>query len=153
MHHLSTQLTENEFEPSGDIVIQTSALKGTTIEGEIIPKLIDEIPILALLATQAEGVTVIKDAHELKVKETNRIDTVVAELTKLGANIEATEDGMIIYGKTDLTGGTVSSYGDHRIGMMLSVAAAICKEDVYLENEEAIYVSYPSFFTHLQSLI
>ncbi len=148
-----TQLTENEFEPSGDIVIQTSALKGTTIEGEIIPKLIDEIPILALLATQAEGVTVIKDAHELKVKETNRIDTVVAELTKLGANIEATEDGMIIYGKTDLTGGTVSSYGDHRIGMMLSVAAAICKEDVYLENEEAIYVSYPSFFTHLQSLI
>ncbi|KOP83234.1 3-phosphoshikimate 1-carboxyvinyltransferase [Cytobacillus solani] len=147
------QLTEDEFEPRGDIVIQSSALKGMTIAGEIIPKLIDEIPIIALLATQAEGVTVIKDAHELKVKETNRIDTVVAELTKLGATIEATEDGMIIYGKTELIGGTVSSHGDHRIGMMLSVAATLCKEDVYLENEEAIYVSYPTFFTHLQSLI
>lgn len=145
--------TENEFEPRGDIIIQASALKGTTIAGDIIPRLIDEIPIIALLATQAEGVTVIKDAHELKVKETNRIDTVVAELTKLGANIEATEDGMIIYGKSKLTGGTVSSHGDHRIGMMLSVAAALCKEEVYLENEEAIYVSYPSFFEHLQSLI
>lgn len=147
------QLTEDEFEPRGDIVIQSSALKGMTIAGEIIPKLIDEIPIIALLATQAKGVTVIKDAHELKVKETNRIDTVVAELTKLGATIEATEDGMIIYGKTELIGGTVSSHGDHRIGMMLSVAATLCKEDVYLENEEAIYVSYPTFFTHLQSLI
>lgn len=148
-----TEHTENEFEPRGDIIIQASALKGTTIAGDIIPRLIDEIPIIALLATQAEGVTVIKDAHELKVKETNRIDTVVAELTKLGANIEATEDGMIIYGKSKLTGGTVSSHGDHRIGMMLSVAAALCNEEVYLENEEAIYVSYPSFFEHLQSLI
>lgn len=148
-----TEHTENEFEPRGDIIIQASELKGTTIAGDIIPRLIDEIPIIALLATQAEGVTVIKDAHELKVKETNRIDTVVAELTKLGANIEATEDGMIIYGKSKLTGGTVSSHGDHRIGMMLSVAAALCNEEVYLENEEAIYVSYPSFFEHLQSLI
>lgn len=148
-----TESKENEFEPSGDIIIQTSALKGITIEGDMIPRLIDEIPIIALLATQAEGITVIKDAHELKVKETNRIDTVVAELSKLGANIEATEDGMIIYGKSKLTGGAVSSHGDHRIGMMLSVAAALCKEEVYLENEEAVYVSYPSFFDHLQSLI
>ncbi|WP_407642046.1 3-phosphoshikimate 1-carboxyvinyltransferase [Cytobacillus massiliigabonensis] len=148
-----TQNIENEFEPSGDICIQSSALKGTTIGGEIIPRLIDEIPIIALMATQAEGVTIIKDAHELKVKETNRIDTVVAELTKLGAKIDATEDGMIIYGKSELTGGMVSSHGDHRIGMMLSIAAALSKEDVYLENEEAIYVSYPSFFDHLNSLI
>ncbi|MBY0122595.1 3-phosphoshikimate 1-carboxyvinyltransferase [Bacillus sp. S/N-304-OC-R1] len=144
---------EDAFEPSGDITIKTSNLKGITIKGDLIPRLIDEIPVIALLASQAEGVTVIQDAEELKVKETNRIDTVVNELKKLGANIEATADGMIIKGRTDLTGGTVSSYGDHRIGMMLSIAAAICKEDVFLENEESIYISYPSFFSHLEGLI
>ena len=147
-----TQHNEDAFEPSGDIVIKSSVLKGITIEGNIIPRLIDEIPIIALLATQAEGQTIIKDAHELKVKETNRIDTVVAELTKLGADIEATDDGMIINGKSNLTGGSVSSHGDHRIGMMLAIAASLCKEDVYLEKEDAIYVSYPSFFDHLHSL-
>ncbi|WP_077213794.1 3-phosphoshikimate 1-carboxyvinyltransferase [Bacillus dakarensis] len=141
------------FEPMGDLTIKTSNLKGTTIEGDIIPRLIDEIPVIALLATQAEGVTVIKDAEELKVKETNRIDTVVNELKKLGANIEATSDGMIIYGKTPLTGGTVSSHGDHRIGMMLAVAALLSDKEVFLENGEAISVSYPSFFSHLDSLI
>ncbi|MBU8879091.1 3-phosphoshikimate 1-carboxyvinyltransferase [Bacillus sp. FJAT-29790] len=144
---------ENSFEPVGDIVIKTSALKGITIDGEMIPRLIDEIPVIALLATQAEGETVIKDAQELKVKETNRIDTVVAELTKLGADIRATDDGMIIKGRTSLSGGgTVSSYGDHRIGMMLAIAAAISKNEVLLENEQAIYISYPSFFAHLKSL-
>ena len=91
---------KTSFEPSGDLIIKTSKLKGTVIEGDLIPKLIDEIPIIALLATQAEGKTIIKDAEELKVKETNRIDTVVEELKKLGASIEATEDGMIIYGKS-----------------------------------------------------
>lgn len=141
------------FEPMGDLTIKTSNLKGTTIEGDIIPRLIDEIPVIALLATQAEGVTVIKDAEELKVKETNRIDTVVNELKKLGANIEATSDGMIIHGKTPLTGGTVSSHGDHRIGMMLAVAALLSDKEVFLENGEAISVSYPSFFSHLDSLI
>lgn len=144
---------EDAFEPCGDIIIKTSNLKGITIKGDLIPRLIDEIPVIALLASQAEGVTVIQNAEELKVKETNRIDTVVNELKKLGANIDATDDGMIINGKTELTGGTVSSYGDHRIGMMLSIAAAICKEDVYLENEESIFISYPSFFNHLESLI
>ncbi len=140
-------------EPAGDLIIKSSRLNGTVIEGDLIPRLIDEIPIIALLATQAEGVTVIKDAQELKVKETNRIDTVVQELRKLGAKIEGTDDGMIIYGKTSLTGGTVSSHGDHRIGMMLAIAAAICSEEVYLENPSAISVSYPNFFTHLNNLI
>ncbi|MEH7391093.1 3-phosphoshikimate 1-carboxyvinyltransferase [Bacillus sp. JJ1474] len=143
---------DDTFEPCGDITIKTSTLKGITIEGDLIPRLIDEIPIIALLASQAEGETVIKDAEELKVKETNRIDTVVNELTKLGADIEATEDGMIIKGNSQLNGGIVSSYGDHRIGMMLAIAAAICKEEVFLKNEESIYISYPSFFTHLESL-
>lgn len=143
---------KSAFEPYGDLLIKSSQLKGTTIEGDLIPRLIDEIPVIALLATQAAGTTIIKDAQELKVKETNRIDTVVNELKKLGAKIEATEDGMIIYGNSKLSGGTVSSHGDHRIGMMLSIAAAICQEEVYLENPGAISVSYPDFFTHLNNL-
>ncbi|MEH7505682.1 3-phosphoshikimate 1-carboxyvinyltransferase [Neobacillus drentensis] len=150
------EIVQNEetlFEPSGDLIIKTSKLKGTVIEGGLIPKLIDEIPIIALLATQAEGTTIIKDAEELKVKETNRIDTVVHELKKLGAKIEATEDGMIIYGKSKLSGGTVSSHGDHRIGMMLAIAALLCENEAELENPEAISVSYPNFFAHLNNLI
>lgn len=143
---------DKAFEPFGDLLIKTSQLKGTIIEGDLIPRLIDEIPIIALLATQAEGTTIIKDAQELKVKETNRIDTVVNELKKLGANIVATDDGMIINGKSNLRGGMVSSHGDHRIGMMLAIAAAICSEEVKLENPSAISVSYPNFFTHLNQL-
>ncbi|MDP4169411.1 MAG: 3-phosphoshikimate 1-carboxyvinyltransferase [Bacillota bacterium] len=139
-------------EPSGDIMIRTSLLKGTVIEGDMIPRLIDEIPIIALLATQAEGTTIIKNAGELKVKETNRIDTVVGELKKLGASIEATDDGMIIHGRTALTGAAVSSHGDHRIGMMLAVASLICKGDLHLEDPHSIAVSYPQFFNHLYSL-
>jgi 3-phosphoshikimate 1-carboxyvinyltransferase len=146
------QNVADAFEPAGDLTIKTSSLKGTVIEGDVIPRLIDEIPIIALLATQAEGKTIIKDASELKVKETNRIDTVVQELTKLGASIEATEDGMIIQGGTALKGGTVSSHGDHRIGMMLAIASLLCKDEVHLENPEAISVSYPNFFSHLNSL-
>lgn len=144
---------DSSFEPIGDILIRSSNLKGTVIQGDLIPKLIDEIPIIALLATQAEGKTVIKNAEELKVKETNRIDTVVHELAKLGADIEATDDGMIINGKIGLHGGKVSSHGDHRIGMMLAVASLVCDAEVELENAEAISVSYPSFFTHLESLL
>jgi 3-phosphoshikimate 1-carboxyvinyltransferase len=142
----------DSFEPAGDLTIKTSRLKGTVVEGEVIPRLIDEIPIIALLATQAEGTTIIKDASELKVKETNRIDTVVQELTKLGASIEATDDGMIIHGGTKLRGGKVSSHGDHRIGMMLAIASLLCEDQVELEDPEAISVSYPNFFNHLNCL-
>lgn len=152
----NVQIISNDpdsFEPSGDIVVKSSNLTGTIIEGDLIPKLIDEIPIIALMATQAKGKTIIKDAEELKVKETNRIDTVVEELRKLGASIEATADGMIIYGQTKLTGGTVSSHGDHRIGMMLAIAALVCDGEVILENPESISVSYPNFFLHLHHLI
>ncbi|WP_312475766.1 3-phosphoshikimate 1-carboxyvinyltransferase [Neobacillus sp.] len=147
------QKDDNSFEPFGDLIIKTSELKGTVVEGDLIPKLIDEIPIIALLATQAEGKTIIRDAEELKVKETNRIDSVVHELRKLGARIDATEDGMIIYGKSTLHGGTVSSQGDHRIGMMLAIAALLSDGEICLEKPEAISVSYPNFFTHLNSLI
>ncbi|WP_071459962.1 3-phosphoshikimate 1-carboxyvinyltransferase [Bacillus massilinigeriensis] len=139
-------------EPSGTIRVKYSELQGTVIEGAMIPRLIDEIPIISLIATQATGVTIVRDAKELKVKETNRIDTVVKELTKLGANIEATEDGMIITGGGMLHGGTVSSHGDHRIGMMLAIASLIANGEVYLEKCEAINVSYPRFFEHLAFL-
>ncbi|QOR65259.1 3-phosphoshikimate 1-carboxyvinyltransferase [Cytobacillus suaedae] len=149
---------ENEkiehYEPVGDITIKTSSLTGIEISGDIIPRLIDEIPIIALLATQASGDTIIKDASELKVKETNRIDTVVSELTKLGASIESTEDGMIIHGQQgSLVGTTVDSYGDHRIGMMLAIAACIAEGQMTLKDPDAIAVSYPMFFDHLNSLI
>jgi 3-phosphoshikimate 1-carboxyvinyltransferase len=147
------QHRDASFEPTGDIVIKGSNLKGTVVAGELIPKLIDEIPIIALLATQAEGETIIKDAAELKVKETNRIDTVVGELKKLGAVIKATDDGMIIHGRSKLSGGTVSSHGDHRIGMMLAIAALVSQVDVELKNPQAIDVSYPNFFNHLKSLM
>ncbi|KKB35930.1 3-phosphoshikimate 1-carboxyvinyltransferase [Bacillus thermotolerans] len=140
-------------EEVGTVTIRTSNLKGVEIGGDLIPKLIDEIPVIALLATQAEGRTVIKDAEELKVKETNRIDTVVSELKKLGAEIEATDDGMVIHGKKGLSGGHVSSHGDHRIGMMLAVASLVAEGTVVLENAEVIAVSYPSFFEDMDRLI
>ncbi|MDV2683477.1 3-phosphoshikimate 1-carboxyvinyltransferase [Alkalihalophilus lindianensis] len=139
-------------EPIADLAIETSQLRGVEISGEIIPRLIDEIPVIAVLATQANGKTVIKDAEELKVKETNRIDTVVSELTKLGAQVEATEDGMIIHGSQKLTGGEVDSYGDHRIGMAMAVAGLISEGEVLIKRSEAISVSYPTFFEDIMKL-
>ncbi|MCT6817909.1 MAG: 3-phosphoshikimate 1-carboxyvinyltransferase, partial [Lysinibacillus fusiformis] len=143
---------DRQAEPTATIQIQTSTLSGTTIEGELIPRLIDEIPILALLATQAHGQTIIKDAEELKVKETDRITAVVAELKKLGANIEATNDGMIIKGPTPLKGASLKTYGDHRIGMMGAVAALITEGSVTLDDAQCIAVSYPSFFEHIEAV-
>ncbi len=143
----------NQGEPIGDIVVKTSELKGIEISGDLIPSLIDEIPVIALLATQAEGQTIIKDAEELKVKETNRIDAIVQELQKLGASIKGTEDGMIIEGKSNLHGGKVHSWGDHRIGMTLAIASLITESDVYLEDTEAINISYPQFFEDIDRLL
>ncbi|AVK97580.1 3-phosphoshikimate 1-carboxyvinyltransferase [Lysinibacillus sphaericus] len=143
---------DNQFEPTATITIETSTLKGTIIEGDIIPRLIDEIPILALLATQAHGTTIIKDAEELKVKETDRITAVVDELQKLGARIEATKDGMVIEGPTPLQGASLKTYGDHRIGMMGAVAALITNGAVTLDDAECIAVSYPSFFEHVEAV-
>ena len=143
---------DSQSELTATITIETSALKGTTIGGDIIPRLIDEIPILALLATQANGKTIIKDAEELKVKETDRITAVVDELKKLGASIEATEDGMIIEGPTPIRGARLKTYGDHRIGMMGAVAALITDGSVTLDDAECIAVSYPSFFEHIEEV-
>ena len=146
------QENDGQAEPTATIRIQTSTLNGTTIEGAIIPRLIDEIPIIALLATQAHGKTIIKDAEELKVKETDRITAVVDELKKLGANIEATDDGMIIEGPTPLHGASLKTYGDHRIGMMGAVAALISEGAVILDDADCIAVSYPEFFEHVEAV-
>ena len=113
----------DEVAKSATITVETSDLQGTEIAGEIIPRLIDELPIIALLATQAKGTTVIRDAEELKVKETDRIQVVADALNSMGANITPTDDGMIIIGKTPLHGATINTFGDHRIGMMTAVAA------------------------------
>ncbi|MFJ5772297.1 3-phosphoshikimate 1-carboxyvinyltransferase [Psychrobacillus sp. NPDC093180] len=142
----------NSHEEMGTIEIEASSLKGTEIGGDLIPRLIDEIPVIALLATQAEGKTIIKNAEELKVKETNRIDAVVNELKKLGANITATEDGMIMEGPTPLHGGDLTSYGDHRIGMMAAIASLITSSAVTLDDPACIAVSYPTFFEQLDSV-
>lgn len=158
LQSMGASFTVNDSENSsheemGTIEIESSNLVGTEIGGELIPRLIDEIPIIALLATQATGKTVIKNAEELKVKETNRIDAVVNELKKLGANITATEDGMIIEGPTSLHGGDLLTYGDHRIGMMAAVASLITTEPVTIDNAGCIAVSYPTFFDDISSVI
>lgn len=143
----------DDIAKSATITVETSELHGTEIGGEIIPRLIDELPIIALLATQASGTTVIRDAEELKVKETDRIQVVVDALNAMGADITPTDDGMIIKGKTPIHGAKINTFGDHRIGMMASIAALLVSEgDVELERAEAINTSYPSFFSDLEVL-
>ncbi|UJS28931.1 3-phosphoshikimate 1-carboxyvinyltransferase [Macrococcoides canis] len=136
------------------IVSYTKDLRAIKIEGSLIPKLIDEIPVIALLLAHAQGVSEIRDAEELKVKETNRIDTVVTELNALGYKIEPAIDGMIVYGKVkgERTRHTFDSYGDHRIGMMLAVAALIEAVEIEINQFEAVNISYPNFIEHIKQL-
>ncbi|MFH0356901.1 3-phosphoshikimate 1-carboxyvinyltransferase [Streptococcus sp. A23] len=143
----------DEIAKSATITVEYSSLQGTEIAGDLIPRLIDELPIIALLATQANGTTIIRDAEELKVKETDRIQVVADALNSMGAKIEPTADGMIIEGPTPLHGATVNTFGDHRIGMMTAIAALLAQDgEVVLERAEAINTSYPAFFDHLESL-
>lgn len=144
-------------EPRGNIKLQTSnfkhqKLKGIEIKGEIIPKIIDEIPIIAVLATQAEGDTVIRDAKELRVKESDRIKTVISELSKMGAKIDELPDGMIIHGKTKLYGAKIDSHGDHRIAMSCAIAGLIADGETIIENTDCIETSFPGFEKVLFSL-
>ena len=144
----------NPIAKSATLTVETSDLKGTEIGGALIPRLIDELPIIALLATQAQGQTVIKDAEELKVKETDRIQVVADALNSMGATITPTTDGMIIKGKSVLHGARVNTFGDHRIGMMTAIAALLVADgEVELDRAEAINTSYPSFFDDLETLI
>ena len=130
----------------GDIQVSFSDLKACTIEGEIIPRLIDELPVIAVLATQAQGTTIVKDAQDLRNKESDRIKAVVTELKKIGANIEETPDGFIIKGKTPLTGGVeVETYHDHRLAMSLYVAGLICEKPISINGFEWVNISFPEF--------
>lgn len=133
-------------EKTGTLEVKYSNLKCCEISGEIIPRLIDEIPIIAVLATQAQGQTIIKDAQELRNKESDRITAVVTELRKLGADIEETPDGMIINGKTDLFGDCeVETYHDHRLAMSLYVAGLICKKEILINRFQWVNISFPKF--------
>lgn len=137
----------------GDLLVRyTPNLCATTIDKDIIPRLIDEIPVIAVLATQAEGTTVIKDAHELKVKESNRIKAMVDNLKVLGADIEELEDGMIIKGKAKLNGGRIKTFKDHRIAMAFSTLNLISDEKIELDDEGCINVSFPGYFNLIKSL-
>ena len=140
-------------EPVADISIVTSQLKGIEIGGEIIPRLIDELPIIALAATQAKGITKVFGAGELRVKETDRIKAVYLALSKMGADITETEDGFIINGQAGaLKGANVSSFGDHRIAMMAAVAGLITDGEVEIDDTACVAVSFPNFFEVIKSL-
>lgn len=133
-------------EDVGDVQVSFSDLKACKIEGEIIPRLIDELPAIAVLATQAEGTTVIKDAQDLRNKESDRIKAVVTELKKIGADIKETPDGFIINGKTNLKGGVeVETYHDHRLAMSLFVAGLICEKSILINGFEWVNISFPEF--------
>ncbi len=146
-------------EPRADILVRSGSLKGTTIDGSMIPALIDEIPMIAVMAACAEGTTVIRDAAELKVKETNRIDTVTAGLLAMGADITPTEDGMIIHGKgalsvenTPLKGARIDSFLDHRITMSFAVAGLAADGETCISNSQCVDISYPGFFDTLRTI-
>ena len=140
-------------EKYGDIRIRYAPLRAITLNDEaIIPRLIDELPLIALLATQAEGVTTIRQAEELRVKETDRIEAVVDVLRKFGATIDPLKDGFHIEGKTSLLGGIVDSYGDHRIGMMAAIAAKRATGETTILNPECIAISYPQFAKDLETI-
>lgn len=139
-------------EPVCDLHVRYSKLHGTTVGGSIIPTLIDEIPALAVAALFAEGTTVIKDAKELRVKESDRIDTLYTELTKMGAHMITMEDGFSIEGGHPLQGATLESYHDHRIAMSLTIAASLAATPSTLLNAECVAISFPNFFELLQEL-
>ena len=123
-------------EPVADVLVRSSTLKGMEIGGEVVPRAIDEFPVVSVAATFAEGTTVIRDARELRVKETDRIAAMTSELTRLGGKVEACEDGMIIEGVESLAGGEVSSHGDHRIAMSMAVAALRAAGPVGIDDTE-----------------
>ena len=139
-------------ESRADLLVRYSHLKGTVIESDIIPTLIDEIPMIAIMAAFADGQTVIRDAAELKVKETNRIDTVTAGLKAMGAVITPTDDGMIIEGTGHLNGASIQSYLDHRIAMAFSVAGLASDGETQIVDSQCVDVSYPEFYATLNSV-
>lgn len=144
----------NGGEPVGDIVIAHSKLRGSTVEGDIIPLLVDEIPILAVAMALADGQSVVRNARELRFKETDRITAICSQLSALGADVEELEDGFVINGRPDcLKGGIVDSMGDHRMAMSLAVAGLCSKKEITIKNAEAVNISFPEFWDILQRVI
>ena len=139
-------------EPCADLLIRSSSLHATTIEGELIPTLIDELPVIAVLAAFAEGTTVIKDAAELKVKESDRIAVMTENLKRMGADVEPTDDGMVIHGGRPLHGATINPYLDHRIAMSFAVAALAADGETKIQDADCVKISYPGFYTDLEGL-
>ncbi|HEY1014754.1 MAG TPA: 3-phosphoshikimate 1-carboxyvinyltransferase [Herpetosiphonaceae bacterium] len=139
-------------EPVGDVTVRSAALRGTRIDGALIPRLIDEIPVLAVAAAHAAGETIIADADELRAKETDRIASVVSELRALGAELDPTPDGMVIAGGGELHGALVRSHGDHRIAMALAVAGLAAEGETRIDEADAVSVSYPGFWQALAEL-
>jgi 3-phosphoshikimate 1-carboxyvinyltransferase len=139
-------------EPVADLSIESSELAGIEIGGELIPQLIDEIPVIAVAACVARGVTVIKNAAELRVKETDRISNLVKELSKLGATMEELSDGMAIHGGAKLHGTKCSSHSDHRLAMALGVAGLIAEGKTVIEDAEAVKFSYPAFWQDVERI-
>ncbi len=139
-------------EPAADILVRHSQLHGTKISGEIIPQLIDELPIIAALACVSEGTTIIKDAGELRVKETNRIRAMTTELSKLGANVKETDDGMIIKGVKKLHNAKINTYNDHRIAMTFSILSLYDDLNLNILNKDCVNISYPDFYKDLAKL-
>ena len=142
----------SQGEPTADLLIRSSSLHGTTIEGALIPTLIDEIPILAVMAAFADGTTVIRDAQELRVKESDRITVMVDNLRRMGADVEGTPDGMIIRGGAPLHGTVIDSYLDHRIAMSFAVAGTICDGLLSIQGGDCVKISYPDFYEDLYRL-
>ncbi len=147
-----TNVRNADTEAVADIIVKSSALKGTVINGGLIPTLIDELPIIAVMACFAKGTTVIADASELKVKESNRIDVMVHNLAKMGADIIATDDGMIIQGGKPLKGAVIDSKADHRIAMSFAIAALLSEGEVTIQGKNCVDISYPAFFEDLERL-
>lgn len=139
-------------EPVADLILRNSILHGTVIEGDIIPTLIDEIPVIAVLAAYADGTTVIRNAEELKVKESNRLDIMVENLTAMGVDIEGTDDGMIIRGGKPLHGAVIDSHLDHRIAMAFAVASLVAEGTTTITRADCVDISYPNFYSDLNSL-
>lgn len=139
-------------EPVADILVRYSSLKGAVIEKELIPTLIDELPVIAVMAACAEGTTIIRDAQELKVKESNRLDIIVNHLTAMGADVTPTEDGMIIEGGKPLKGAVLNSYLDHRIAMSFAIAGMTADGETEITNAECVNISYPEFYHDLEKL-
>jgi len=144
---------EQAGEPVADLRVRSAQLRGTTMGGSLIPRLVDEIPVLAVAALAAEGKTIIRDAEELRVKESDRLAVMAQELRRLGAQIQEHPDGLEIHGPQQLTGASVSPHADHRVAMSLAVASLLARGETTLENPECARVSYPEFWTTLNQII